>query len=81
MNGERRVRSAFEHRRDHEEARPLRTLAAQIKLATCERKSTDRSLVFAASIEEVAKRKELPIRFRSVARKKSSSLPAPSRGS
>ena len=71
---ERRVRSAFEHRRDHEDARPLRTLAAQIKLATSERKSTDRSLVFAASIEEVAKRKELPIRFRSVAEEEKQQL-------
>ena len=45
----------------------MRTLAAQIKLGTSGLKSTDKSRVFAAPLDQFAKRKELPIRFQSVA--------------
>ena len=64
----------FENRRDHEDARPLRTLAAQIKLSTSGLKSTDKSRVFAASLDQLAKRKELPIRFQSVAKEEKQQL-------
>jgi hypothetical protein len=69
-----RVRSAFEYRRDHEDARPVRTLAAQIKLTTSGLKSTDRSRVFAESLDQVANRKEQPVRFQSVAKQEKQQL-------
>lgn len=68
------IRLAFKHRRDHEDARPLHTLAAQIKFTTSGQKSTDRSLVFAALLDQLAKRKEHPIRFQSVATKERQQL-------
>ena len=58
-----RVEADFRNRRDHVEARPPRTLAAQITLNTSGLKSRESGLVVAASLDQLAKSKESPIRF------------------
>jgi len=65
---DRRVEADFAHRRDHEEARPPRTWTAQRERSTQGATSGDKSFVVAASLEDVAKNKEAPIRFRTVAK-------------
>jgi hypothetical protein len=61
-----RVNAEFRHRRDHVEARPPRTLSAQVTLNATGRTSTERSLLVAASFDQFAKSKESPIRFQAV---------------
>ena len=61
-----RVETDFGHRRDHEDARPPRTLAAQMALNTSAVKSTDKSLAVAISLEQLAKRQDSPQRFQAM---------------
>jgi hypothetical protein len=61
-----RVETDFRNRRDHVEARPPRTLSAQITLNTSGLKSRESGLVVAASLDQLAKSKESPIRFQLV---------------
>lgn len=61
-----RVDADFRHRREHIEARPPRTLSAQITLNTSGQKSRESGLVVAASLDQLAKSKESPIRFQAV---------------
>jgi hypothetical protein len=65
---EHRVAASYEYRRDHETARPPRTLAAQrtINPATVEARQNHAQVV--TSIDQLAKRKDNPVRFQPVAR-------------
>jgi hypothetical protein len=63
---DRRVTADFSHRRDHEEARPSRTWTAQRDRSTSAGANRDKSFVVAASLEDLAKSEEAPIRFRPV---------------
>ena len=65
---DRRVEADFAHRRDHEEARPPRTWTAQRDRSTRSATNGDKSFVVAASLDELAKSKEAPIRFQPVAK-------------
>ncbi|MGD9856940.1 MAG: hypothetical protein AB7U20_18480 [Planctomycetaceae bacterium] len=60
---ERRVQSDFENRRDHEEARPPRTLTAQQELLRKGLKEQDRGRVFAQPLERYTKAQDGPVRF------------------
>ena len=62
------VETAFRNRRDHEDARPPRTLAAQRQLITSAVKSKTPMPVIAVPFAQVAKSKDSPIRFRPVAK-------------
>jgi hypothetical protein len=63
---EHQVEAKFQHRRDHEDARPPRTLAALIGLSTSAGTSKERSLLVATSLDQLAKRKDSPIRYQPV---------------
>jgi hypothetical protein len=63
----RRVEADFTHRRDHEEARPPRTWTAQRDLSTRGATAGDQSFVVAASLDDLAKSKDTPIRLAPVA--------------
>jgi len=63
---ERRVESAYVYRRDHESARPPRTLSAAIELRSRGAAPEGRSLVLATSIEGMAKRQTGAVRFKRV---------------
>jgi len=65
---DRRVETDFRHRRDHEDARPPRTLAAQRRLITSEVRSETPRHVIAVPLAQVATRKDSPTRFRPVAK-------------
>lgn len=65
---DRRVAADFAQRRDHEEARPPRTWAAQRDRSTKGATNNDKSFVVAASLDELAKSKETPIRLQPVAK-------------
>jgi len=65
---EHRLQAEFQHRRDHENARPPRTLAAQRGLSTSAVKSKEKSLVLATSLDQLAKRKGSPMRFQPLAK-------------
>ena len=60
---DRRVRADFEHRRDHEDARPPRTFAAQQELGREGLREQDRGRVFARPLEQFTKARDNPIRF------------------
>jgi len=62
---DRKVEADYAHRRDHEDARPPRTWAAQQNRRS--EGASDTSFVVAASLDEVAKSKESPLRFQAVA--------------
>lgn len=62
-NWQRRIETDFANRRDHEDARPPRTLAAMIELNENAAKSSDKSLVVAMSLEDLAKSSDSPQRF------------------
>jgi hypothetical protein len=64
----RRVEADFDHRRDHEEARPPRTWTAQRERSTRDATSSGKSFVVAASLDDLAKSTEAPIRFQPVAK-------------
>jgi hypothetical protein len=61
-----RVQADFRNRRDHIEARPPRTFAAQLTLNTSGSKSRETGLVVAASLDQLAKSKDSPVRFQAV---------------
>ncbi len=65
---ERGVETDFRHRRDHDDARPPRTLAAQTQLITSAVKPRTPRPVIAFPLAQVAKNADSPIRFRSVAK-------------
>jgi len=61
---EARVDADYRHRRDHIEARPARTLTAQVTLNTGGLR--EGGVVIAASLDQLARSKESPIRFRTL---------------
>ncbi|HEY3242431.1 MAG TPA: YXWGXW repeat-containing protein [Phycisphaerae bacterium] len=61
-----RVLTDFTNRRDHEEARPPRTLAIQIALSARNARSNEKSLVLATALERLATSQDSPLRFKSV---------------
>jgi hypothetical protein len=63
---EHHVEANFQRRRDHEDARPPRTLAAQRQLITGAATSREKGLVMATSLGELAKRTDGPQRFQAV---------------
>lgn len=65
----RRVAARFQHRRDHEDARPFRTLAAQISFDTRREKSREDRHHVATAYKELVQRKDSRMRFRPVAKK------------
>jgi hypothetical protein len=64
---DRGVAADFAHRREHEEARPPRNWAAQRDRSSRGGNDPDQSFVVAASLDELAKSKEAPVRFQPVA--------------
>ncbi len=65
-NWEVSLETDFRHRRDHIEARPPRTLSAQITLNTGGHASRERGLVVAASLDQVVRSKDSSLRFKAV---------------
>ena len=65
---ERRVAADFQNRRDHEDARPPRTLAAQIELVSRAVQPHEQTRVIATSLAQLAQRVRSPMRFQSVAK-------------
>lgn len=63
---EQRIAAHYGHRRDHEEARPARTLAAMNLIATRGGNPTEKIRVLATSLDQLAKSKDSPIRFQPV---------------
>jgi hypothetical protein len=72
----RNIEARFVYRREHEEARPPRTLSAQIKLASNKDIRTQKSLIFAESLWKVSKSQSGPTRFRPVDAEERKSLVA-----
>ncbi len=64
-NWEHQVAANYRHRRDHVDARPPRTWAAQRSITTVAH-SKDRSLAVATSFDQLSKRKDSPRRFEPV---------------
>ncbi len=62
----RRVEANFSYRRDNEDARPRRTLVAQVSYSKNEARRGDRSLTLASSVEQYSRDKDNRVRFRSV---------------
>ena len=71
---EQRVESDFRHRRDHEEARPPRTLAAQQTLIKSGNTTNVNNIVVATSLDQMAKSKDAPVRFQAVNREEKQKL-------
>lgn len=65
---EHRIQTNFQSRRDHEDARPPRTLAIQMRLSTGAVNSRAKSLVVATPFNQMASRKDGPMRFQPVAK-------------
>ena len=65
-NWQRRIESDFVNRRDHEDARPPRTLAAMIERNKNTAKSSDKALDVAMSLENLTKRQDSEQRFQSL---------------
>ena len=63
---ERRVAADFQNRRDHENARPPRTWAAQRALGASGARSIDRSLVVATPLDQLTKSTGTRLRFQPV---------------
>ena len=60
---ERGVAADFQNRRDHEDARPPRTLAAMQQLSSRGQGPKDKSLIVASPLAQLAKRTDSPLRF------------------
>lgn len=60
------IEAQYQHRRDHEDARPPRTWEAQRALARSEAGSREASLLVAAPLDELAKSPDGPVRFKPV---------------
>jgi hypothetical protein len=65
---EHRVESSYQYRRDHETARPPRTWSAQRNINPSATESQQHRVAVATSIDQLAKRKDSPMRFQPVAR-------------
>ena len=65
---EHRAETSYQYRRDHETARPPRTWAAQRNINPGTVEAKQNRVLVAASIDQLAKRKEGPMRFQPVAR-------------
>ena len=65
---EHRVEASYQYRRDHETARPPRTWAAQRNINPRTAESEQNRLVVATSFDQLAKRKDSPMRFQPVAK-------------
>ena len=63
---ERRVEAHFQHRRDHEEARPPRTFAAQQELVRKGLTQQDQGRVFAQPLDQFRKTQDGQLRFRTL---------------
>jgi hypothetical protein len=63
---DRRVEADFRNRRDHEDARPPRTWAAQRALGSSALASRERGLAVAAPLTQLANSKDSPMRFQPV---------------
>ena len=63
---EQNVQADFQRRRDHEDARPPRTWAAQRALMTRDASSNQTSFVVAAPLDQFAKSKDRPLRFQAL---------------
>lgn len=63
-----RVETTFGHRRDHEDARPRRTLVAQLSDSGGESRRGDRSFKLASSVEQYSRDSDNRVRFRTVDR-------------
>jgi hypothetical protein len=64
-----RVETEFAYRRDHNEARPPRTWADQLQIRLRNGESRDESLEVAATMDELAKRKESNLRLQPMAQR------------
>jgi len=71
---EHRVEASYQHRRDHETARPPRTWAAQRNINSSAAESQQNRVLVATSIDQLAKRKDGPLRFQPVAREERQKL-------
>lgn len=71
---ERRDMASYEYRRDHESARPPRTWADQKRLGRDPAASKERHLLMAAPFEQMAKRKDSPVRVEAVSVKEKRKL-------
>ena len=70
---EHHVETTYQYRRDHEDARPPRTWAAQRSISASA-KSKDNSLGVATSFDQLSKRKDGPMRFQPVDKKEKQQL-------
>jgi hypothetical protein len=70
---EHHVETTYQYRRDHEDARPPRTWAAQRSISASAR-SKDNSLGVATSFDQLSKRKDGPMRFQPVAKQEKQQL-------
>ena len=61
-----RVEADYQHRRDHEESRPPRTLAAQQTLIKTGNTTIVNNIVVATSLDQMTKSKDAPVRFQAV---------------
>ncbi len=72
---EQQVQANFQHRRDHEEARPPRTWEAQRSLVASQVNSkTDNSFVMAAPLAQLVTSNDSPLRFQPVAEEERQTL-------
>ncbi len=69
-----RVEASYQHRRDHEAARPPRTWAAQRDINPATPESRQNRVVVAAPISQVARMKDGPVRFQPVAKEERQQL-------
>jgi hypothetical protein len=65
---EQHVAASYQYRRDHETARPPRTWAAQRTINPSMVESQQNRMLVATSIDQLARRKESPVRFQAVAK-------------
>ena len=70
---EHHVETTYQYRRDHEDARPPRTWAAQRNISPSVR-SKDNSVGVATSFDQLSKRKDGPLRFQPVAKQEKQQL-------
>ncbi len=63
---EQNTQAEFQRRRDHEDARPPRTFAAQTALGTSGVKSNERRFATAATLDQLTKSKDGPMHFQPV---------------
>src|ERR1035437_3662758 len=71
---EHRVEASYQYRRDHETARPPRTWAAQRNINPGTAESKQNRVLVATSIDQLAKRKDSPLRFQPVAKEERQQL-------